>query len=323
MNGRREFLVALGFGALTPSTNVGGGPRLRRSRWELLFAGPETTAPGCIPDPASWVADDFTAAWIGHATVLLNFFGTWILTDPVMSSRVGFHIAGIVFGPRRLVAPALSLERMPKPDLVLLSHAHFDHLDIPTLEHIDPGASVVTAANTADLLDDLPLRHVVELDWGEKISVKGVEIEALPVKHFGWRLPWEQDRSRGNADGRSYNAYLVSKKGRSFVFAGDTAYHDRFREVRQRVGNLELAIMPIGAYDPWIHVHCTPEQAVEMAGHLGARVVMPVHWGTFIQSDEETGEPIRRFLEAARLAGILPAVKRIGETWSASARTAW
>jgi L-ascorbate metabolism protein UlaG (beta-lactamase superfamily) len=219
-------------------------------------------------------------------------------------------------GPKRLVHAALPMHKLPKIDLILLSHGHMDHLDLPSLEQFDPDIPVIMAANTADIVDDLPFRRVRELDWWGKAHIGDLEIEALRVKHFGWRYPWEQDRSRGNMAGRSFNAYLVTKNGRSFVFGGDTAMQDFFSTIGSRNLTIDLAMMPIGAYDPWIHNHCNPEQAVEMAKMLGAGTVLPMHWGTFIQSDEPAREPIERFLAAASRAGITPALRDIGQTWS-------
>jgi len=100
------------------------------------------------------------------------------------------------------------------------------------------------------------------------------------------------------------------------VFGGDTAHHDFYKDVGRRVSNVELAIMPIGAYDPWIRNHCNPEQAVDMAGQLGAEAVLPIHWGTFIQSDEARYEPIRRFTAAMKNKNLTVALTAIGETWT-------
>lgn len=316
MTNRRRFLAFLGIGVVAPSVLLKGDePKRRRSRWDMMFSSPDTKQPIHRPDPASWSDRTITAAWIGHATVLINFFGTWIVTDPVFSERIGIRIFGMTVGPKRLVYPALKISDLPKVDLILLSHAHMDHLDIPSLEYFDPDIPVIMAKNTVDVVDGLAFRFVQELDWGEKAHVSGVEIEALQVKHFGWRWPWEDDRSKGVWEGRSYNAYLISKNGKSIVFGGDTAKQDFFKEVGARKLDIALAMMPIGAYDPWIRNHCNPEQAVEMAHHLGAKSIMPIHWGTFIQSDEPTEEPIARFTSVVQKP--LSALTEIGETWTA------
>jgi L-ascorbate metabolism protein UlaG (beta-lactamase superfamily) len=221
-------------------------------------------------------------------------------------------------GPKRLISPSLSFEELPPIDLILVSHAHFDHLDLPTLGKFDPKIPIVMAKNTVDVIDGLARVEVHELDWGESVTIGDVAIEALQVKHFGWRYPWEIDRSKGDWNGRSYNAYLISKNGRHIVFGGDTANQEYFKEIGKRNLLIDLAIMPIGAYDPWIFNHANPEQAVEMANDLGARQIMPIHWRTFVQSDEPMMEPIQRFKAALADASDRVALDSVGQTWTSA-----
>lgn len=316
MTTRRKFLAALGIGAVAPATLLSQEPQPKRSRWDMIFSNHEMTYPTLKPDPTTWDDSTITAAWIGHSTVLINLFGMKIITDPVFSERIGLNLLGLTtLGPKRLVAPALSIKELPPIDLLLLSHAHMDHLDIPSLKKFKKDIPVVMAKNTVDVVEDLAWKNVHELDWGEKVRVGDVEIEALQVKHFGWRYPWESDRSKGDWNGRSFNAYLISKNGRHILFGGDTAHQDFFRPIGERSINIDLAMMPIGAYDPWIHAHCNPEQALEMAGHLGAKYVMPIHWGTFIQSDEPTTEPIERFKKALASTPDRLCLEQHGQTW--------
>lgn len=285
--------------------------------WSMLFSNHETAAAPHKPEPATWDNDTITAAWIGHATILVNFYGAWIITDPVLSHRIGINVMGMLtLGPSRLVAPALTFEELPPIDLILLSHGHMDHLDIPTLTRFKSSVPVVMAKNTADILEGLPFKQVQELDWGEKTTVAGLEIEAFQVKHFGWRYPWEEDRSRGNWHGRSYNAYLITKNGNHIFFGGDTAYHDYFRELGERRLDIELAMMPIGAYDPWIFNHVNPEQSMMLADQIGAKHILPMHWGTFIQSEEPTTEPIQRLKMGLADNPDRIALEEIGQTWS-------
>lgn len=269
------------------------------------------------PDPSTWRPETITAAWIGHSTVLINFLGTWILTDPVFSQRIGLTFAGLfTLGPKRLVEPALPLESLPPLDLILLSHAHMDHLDLPSLRELNPATPVVMAKNTSDVIADLDFQTVYELDWGRWTQIGALRIEALEVKHFGWRYPWEEDRSRGFHEGRSYNAYLLTKNDRHIVFGGDTSYHELFRTLADRRIAVEVAMMPIGAYDPWIRNHANPEQAVAMSDHMGARMILPIHWNTFIQSSEPRHEPIERLKAALAAAPERLALETIGQTWS-------
>jgi L-ascorbate metabolism protein UlaG (beta-lactamase superfamily) len=314
LNTRRKFLAI--FGMAVPGTLVGQEKQLKRSRWDLIFGGGDSTVPKFKPEPSTWSDKTITAAWIGHSTVLINFFGTRIITDPVFSSRIGINILGLAsVGPKRLVEPALTIDELPPIDLILLSHAHMDHLDLPSLGQFNRNIPIVISRNNADVIDGLASEEVYELDWGETIRVCGIEIEAIQVKHFGWRMPWEEDRSRGNWDGRSYNAYLLRKNGKYILFGGDTAAQDFFKAVGDRGITVEIAMMPIGAYDPWILNHCNPEQAIAMADQVNAKYIFPMHWGTFIQSDEPTQEPIERFKRALAATPGRIALESHGQTW--------
>lgn len=317
MPDRRSFLASLGL-ALTAAPILRASESTpRRDRLAMIFNSEDPVAAPERPQPELWDDTALTAAWIGHATVLINFYGVRIITDPVLSDRVGLDIGGLfTIGPRRLVHPALTFEELPPVDLLLLSHAHMDHLDTPSLRKFARTTPMVIAKNTFDVVENLGFEQVYELDWGEWTEAAGVRIEALEVKHFGWRYPWENDRSKGNWDGRSYNAYLLTRNGRSILFGGDTAYHEKFRAVKEKGLNLDVAIMPIGAYDPWIRNHCNPEQALEMADHMGVHHVLPIHWGTFIQSDEPTPEPMERLKRAAAAQPDRIALERIGQTWT-------
>ncbi|MDH4069221.1 MAG: MBL fold metallo-hydrolase [Ignavibacteria bacterium] len=316
MSTRRRFLSLLGLSLVSAPVLQAQSRELKRSRWDLMFHNEDPRDPDLRPDPSSWDDHTITAAWIGHATVLINFFGTWIVTDPVLSERIGVDVLRLfTVGPKRLVRPALQFDDLPPIDLVLLSHGHMDHMDTPTIRLFNRDTPVVIAKHTLDIIEDYGFQEIYELDWNEYAQIGDVRIEALEVRHFGWRFPWEEDRSRGNPAGRSYNAYLISKNGKHLLFGGDTAYQEYFRKLGERGIPIELAMMPIGAYDPWIHSHANPEQALEMCGHMNARAMMPIHWNTFIQSDEPTAEPMQRLLAAAGDDRPSVALTRIGETW--------
>jgi L-ascorbate metabolism protein UlaG (beta-lactamase superfamily) len=253
-----------------------------------------------IPTPAVWDSNAITAAWLGHSTVLLNFYGLTVLTDPVLFMRVGADLGFGTVGPKRLIAPALSVRQLLPIDLVLLSHAHMDHLDLPTLKRLPAGAKAVTARATGDLFAGTRMKQVRELGWGDKTTIRtrngDLAIHAFEVNHWGAR--WRSDTYRG------YNGYTLEREGKKIIFGGDTAMCDNFKSLRSQ-GPFELAIMPIGAYQPWIHAHCTPEQAVHMANVAGANYVLPVHHKTFNLGQEGTNEPIQRFetaLEPERIA---------------------
>ncbi len=259
------------------------------------------------PDLSRWADHDLAATWLGHATVLLRLGGKTVITDPVLSRRVGLGLGLLTGGPRRLVLPALTARELPPLDLVLLSHAHFDHLDRPTLVKLDKRTPVVVARHTADLVTDLGFTDVTELGWGESTTVAGLTVTAWPVKHWGARTFYDQHRG--------YNAYrLDAPDGRRVLYGGDTAYHTGFAGV----GPVDLAVLGIGAYDPYIAAHATPEQAWAMAEQAGARHVLPMHHSTFRLSYEPTADPLRRLLAAAGPSEAGRVVAReVGQVWAA------
>jgi L-ascorbate metabolism protein UlaG (beta-lactamase superfamily) len=292
-----------------------GGSRARRwyaylwHEWTVESRRPIAPA-FARPNPAEWSDNRITAAWLGHATVLINFFGIKILTDPVLFPRIGIRLPGLTVGPKRLTAPALTVRDLPEIDIVLLSHAHFDHFDMRTLHQFGRSTTVITAHRTSDLLRWTRFRDVSELRWKEIKSVTTfagkIDIVAFRVKHWGART--QRDTYRG------YNGYVLERNNRRIIFGGDTALSDSFAYVRAS-GPIDLAIMPIGAYNPWIHSHCTPEQAVQMANEAGAHFIMPVHHQTFRLSSEDFREPIERFQAALRETPNRIALREIGETF--------
>jgi L-ascorbate metabolism protein UlaG (beta-lactamase superfamily) len=261
------------------------------------------------PTPASWNDNAVTLAWLGHATVLINFYGVRIITDPVLFPRIGISLGVGSVGPLRLISCALTPPSLPEIDLVLVSHAHFDHLDTRSLGALRGRPAVVMAANTSDLIRYRRYSSVNELRWREQTVVHtargDVQVTAIEVKHWGARL--------GRDTHRGWTGFVVEREGRRLLIAGDTAHTPLFREHR-RYGPFDAAVMPIGAYDPWIWNHCTPEEGVAMADAAGARLFVPVHHQTFRLSREGQREPIERAEAAlAREQGRL-AIREVGET---------
>jgi L-ascorbate metabolism protein UlaG (beta-lactamase superfamily) len=258
------------------------------------------------PDLTGWHHQKLSAAWIGHATVLLRVGDLTILTDPVLSNRVGVGLGLITGGPHRLVAPALSVRELPPIDLILVSHAHFDHLDRPTLCRLPKDTPVITAHHTLDLVRDLGFRRIAELQWGESIELSGVTVSARQVNHWGART--FLDRHRG------FNAYLIQSARHRVLYGGDTAYHNHFRDL----GPVDLAILGIGGYDPYVAAHATPEQAWAMVNHMNADYLLPMHHSTFRLSHEPTAEPLERVLTAAGGNAGRVVVREVGGQWTAN-----
>ncbi len=261
-----------------------------------------------VPHPQKWPDKGLHAAWLGHSSVLLKIDGFTILTDPVLGNRCGVRVGPMTVGLKRMVAPALLWPQLPHIDLIVLSHAHFDHFDLPTLRRLEhSGTAVVTASNTSDLLRVRRYASVRELGWGERARVGPLSILGFEVRHWGARL--RSDTHRG------YNGYLLETGRHRVVFGGDTAYTDSFRVARSS-RQVDLAIMPIGAYNPWIHAHCNPEQAWRMGADCGAEYLLPVHHQTFRLSREPFFEPVERFMEAAGSRPERVVTTRIGHEGS-------
>jgi len=258
-----------------------------------------------MPDISRWGDEGIHAAWLGHSTVLLKINGYTVLTDPILSDRAGVDLRVCKVGIRRRVASALTFEHLPRLDLILLSHAHMDHFDIPSLRRLaSPWTTIVTASGTSDLLRWRRYRSVNELNWGGSARVDGLHVKAFQVKHWGARY--------GSDHWRGYNGYVLEAGRRRVLFAGDTALTDTFRGLRSS-RSIDLAIMPIGAYNPNIHNHCSPEQAWRMGNEAGVEMFLPVHHQTFLLGQEPLTEPIERFHRCAGNQSDRIGLHRIGQ----------
>lgn len=231
--------------------------------------------------------------WIGHSTFLIQVGGLNILTDPIWSDRA----SPVSFaGPKRLVPPGLRFSDLPRIDITLLSHDHYDHLDRTTVENLIasfPEMAWITPLGVAGFVKSRGAKAVEELDWWGETSVGTVTIGCTPAQHFSGRLPW-------NRNSTLWCGWTVRVGDFSLFFAGDTGLHPEFRRIAGHFGPFDLAILPIGAYEPrWFMqpVHMSPEEAVQSFRDLasafpGRRCVMLAsHWGTFRLTDEPVDEP--------------------------------
>lgn len=298
---RRRWLGGLGLGI-----GVSAGLIYRQAPgfWHQYVheLGEPIDSPPHQPDPHKWPDRGLHAAWLGHATVLIKIDGFTILTDPVFSNRVGLGLGPLTLGLKRLSRPALPFDRLPNIDLVLLSHAHMDHFDVPTLRALENRRiEVVTAPNTSDLIRTERYKRVQEVGWGRQVRAGAALLKALEVRHWGARM--RTDNWRG------YNGYSITVGSYRVLFAGDTAMTDHLRGT----GEHHVALMPIGAYNPWIANHCSPEQAWRMANDARAAYILPIHHQTFTLSREPFGEPIERLHKAAGSDAGRIAVNAIGQ----------
>jgi L-ascorbate metabolism protein UlaG (beta-lactamase superfamily) len=247
-----------------------------------------------------------TFAYLGHASVLIDFEGTMLLTDPALNDRIGLKLGPVTVGPKRQVASALGADDLPKLDAVLVTHAHMDSLDRPSLARLSSSSLLVVPERSRDLVSDLGYGEVVELPWGKRVLAGGVTIEAVEVSHWGRRWPWE--------GWRGYNGYLLSRGEVHVLFASDTAFSPALAEYA-RTNHVTVAILGIGAYDPWVWNHETPEEAWRTFVTSGAEALIPVHWDTFRLGKEPLGEAMRRLLAAAGKDSERVVIREIGGTW--------
>ncbi len=263
----------------------------------MLASNFRRTAPASADYRPAAAGSPGQITYVGHATCLLELPGFTVLTDPVWSSRIVL--------PKRLVAPGVPLERLPPVDAVVVSHAHLDHCDRPTLRRLArrfAAAALVTPRGFTDLAAGLGFARHVELSLWEAWSparpapAGGGRVTLVPARHWGRRSGFD----RGP---RGFGGFVVEAGGRAVFFAGDTAYFEGFREIGRRFPALDAALLPIGAYSPpsFRGVHCDPDDALRAFLDLGARRMVPIHWGTFVLSYEPPEEPMARL--AARIAG--------------------
>jgi L-ascorbate metabolism protein UlaG (beta-lactamase superfamily) len=260
-----------------------------RTRWPARIDEPPQR-----PPPLNGAAAVVTS--IGHATFLIQTPAGNILTDPMFSNRAGPF--GLL-GPRRVRRPAVRFDDLPPISTVLLSHNHYDHCDRPTLARLaarfDP--TVITPLGNGALVKSTGLRKVEELDWWQDAKTSPLPVTLTPAHHFSARTPFDRNRAL-------WGGFTIDVADRRIYFAGDSAYAPFFREVRRRLGPIDLALLPIGAYEPrWFmqSVHMNPSEAVQAHLDLEAAESVAMHFGTFQLTTEGIDEPVRA-LEQARLA---------------------
>jgi N-acyl-phosphatidylethanolamine-hydrolysing phospholipase D len=244
-----------------------------------------------------------TVTWVGHSSLLIQLNGLNVLTDPMWSE----HASPVQFaGPRRWVPPGIAFEDLPPVDVILESHNHYDHLDSNTVRRLartHRQATWIVPLGLASFVQQRGAQAVVELDWWQEWSNASLRVAATPAQHFS-------SRGIGDRGDTLWCGFaLTGTNGRRVYFAGDTGYHPEFAAIGARCGPFDVALMPIGAYEPrWFmrYLHMNPEEAVAAFRALNARVLVPIHWGTFKLTDEAMDEPPIRARAAWDAAGLPP-----------------
>ncbi|MGI5379387.1 MBL fold metallo-hydrolase [Streptomyces sp. CA-251387] len=233
-------------------------------------------------------------SWAGHASWVVQIGGLTVLTDPVWSRR-------ILGTPARITPVGIAWSDLPRVDAVVISHNHYDHLDAPTLRRLPRDTPVFVPAGLAAWFRRRRFTQITELDWWEAAELSGVRFDFVPAHHWSKRTLLDTCRSLWGG------WVLTAPDGQRVYFAGDTGYGHWFTRIGERYPGIDLALLPIGAYDPrwWLSdVHCDPEEAVRAAQDLGARRMAPMHWATFVLSAEPVLEPLTRVRAAWEKAGL-------------------
>jgi L-ascorbate metabolism protein UlaG (beta-lactamase superfamily) len=235
---------------------------------------------------------EFSLTWVGHSTLLIQLDGLNILTDPIWSERsspVSFA------GPKRFVKPGISFIDLPKIDIVIISHNHYDHLDTKTIEQLGNDPLYLIPLGLASYFADLGITNYQELDWWEEIKFNNINFVCTPTQHFSGRTLFDRDKTLWCS--------WVIEGSQKIYFAGDTGYFPAFKDIGKKYGPFDLAAIPIGAYEPrWFmrSVHTDPREAVDIYEDVKAKYFIPIHWGTFQLADEPMKDPPKVLLEEAR-----------------------
>jgi L-ascorbate metabolism protein UlaG (beta-lactamase superfamily) len=248
---------------------------------------------------------------INHATVLLQVDGVNILTDPIWSDRT----SPVSFaGPKRVHRPTIEFKDLPPIDLVVVSHNHYDHLDIPTLKNLSDNHSpkILVGLKNGELLKEEGINNFVEMDWYQKFQIKDLEITFMPNQHWSARGLFDKFETL-------WGGYIIKSTKGEIYFAGDTGYGKFFKQIKNQFPNIILSFLPIGAYEPrWFmkSAHINPEEAVKGHIELGSKHSVGIHFGTFQLTDEGRDEPIEALKESLKGKGLSFLVPEFGKAYS-------
>jgi L-ascorbate metabolism protein UlaG (beta-lactamase superfamily) len=257
---------------------------------------------------ASPSARGLRAFWIGHASTYVEIDGLRVLLDPVFAQRV----SPLPVGPGRFHAPPIALADLPKIDAVLISHDHYDHLDMDAIRHLaGRGSKFFVPLGIGAHLErwGVPAAQIEELEWWQQRTLGNVQIVCTPTRHYS-------GRGLNNRSTTLWSSWSVVGPKHRFFYSGDTGYSKEFKDIGARLGPFDMAFIKIGAYGPgqaWTDIHMPPEEAVQVHRDVRARRMFPVHWSTFNLAYHDWDEPIRRTLAEATRAGVELVTPRLGE----------
>lgn len=286
-------------------------------RWKLGLAGREPSPPWAAgqaaENPGQEAPQDFSAApekdrirltWIGHSTFLVQHQGRNLLTDPIFGNCQPFPAAAL----RRAGPPGMEFARLPPIHDVLISHSHYDHLDAPTIRSLGGEVRYWAPSGLSRWFQRRGIQSCRELAWGESAALSdALTIHSVPAQHASGRTPFDRNRTH-------WCGWVLKSAARSIYFAGDTGYCPLFKEIGARFGGFDLAMIPIGAYNPrWLMspVHLNPAEAVEAHIDTASRLSVACHWGTFRLTDEPLDEPPRLLALEMRARGLDPQTFRV------------
>ena len=243
-----------------------------------------------------------TITWIGHTTFLIQMGGINILTDPHFSERAS-PISWA--GPKRYTPPGISLEELPLIDFVILSHNHYDHLDLATIRQLQEKQSqnpplFFVPLGLKSWFNNIGIENVKELDWGDHDKFKTLTIHSVPLQHYSSRTLWDRNETL-------WAGWVIEYNQRTIFFAGDTGYSKDFKEIGKSFGPIDLSLLPIGAYAPrrlMKPIHINPEEAVKIHQDVQSRYSIGMHWGTFLLTTEDMDEPPRHLKKALQEANV-------------------